>query len=103
MVFQWKERGHEAEEFQASQDPACINVLRDYGLLKFFRTIGLRAQMEILHYLISLWDVDQENFTIKGKNWNLRRWISISSWDYPTEEKKLKSLDLTKEVRVPGV
>jgi len=71
MVLEWKERGHEVEYFQASQDPACINDLRDFGLLKFFRTTGLRAQMELLPYQISVWDVDRDIFIIKGKELEL--------------------------------
>lgn len=65
MVLEWKERGHEIEYHQATQNLECISALRNCGLLKFFRTIGLRAQMELLPYFISLWDVDWEIFIIK--------------------------------------
>lgn len=64
MVTEWKERGHEEKYHQVSQDLKCVNVLRNYGLLKFFWTIGLRAQNKLLHYTISLWDVDKEIFII---------------------------------------
>jgi len=67
MVLEWKERGHEAEDHEAAQNPECIDSLRDCGLLKFFRTTRLRAQLKLLPYLISLWDVDQEIFIIKGQ------------------------------------
>lgn len=29
MVLEWKERGHEAKEFQEAQDSECINSLRN--------------------------------------------------------------------------
>ena len=69
--MEWKERGHEAEKFQETQEPECINALRNCGLLKFFRTTELRAQMELLPYLISLYDVDQEIFILKGQKLEL--------------------------------
>jgi len=65
MVIEWKQRGHETEDHQASQNPEYLNALRKCGLIKFFRTTLLRAQMELLLYLISLWDVDWEIFIIK--------------------------------------
>lgn len=67
MVLEWKERGHEAEDHQVAQDLECINAMRNCGLLKFFRTRRLRAQMELFLYLISLWDFDQKIFIIKGQ------------------------------------
>lgn len=71
MVLEWKEWGHEAEDHHAAQDPECINVLRNCGLLNFFRSTGLRAQMELLFYLINLWDVDRELFIIKDQELEL--------------------------------
>lgn len=65
-VLEWKERGHEAKDPQAAHNQECINAFRNCGLLKFFGTAGLRAQMELL-YLISLWDVDRELFIIKDQ------------------------------------
>lgn len=67
MVLEWKERGHEVKDHQPAQNLECINALRNCVLIKFFRTTGLRAQMELLPYLISLWDVDREIFIIKGQ------------------------------------
>lgn len=62
MVLEWKEWDHEAAQY-----PKFINALRNCGLLKFFRTTGLRAQIDLLLYLISLWDVDWELFIIKDQ------------------------------------
>lgn len=64
MAIEWKERGPEAKDNQASQSVECVSALRDWKLLKFFRTRGLKAQNELLQYLIGLWDVDQQIFII---------------------------------------
>ena len=71
MAIKWKERGHEAEDHQVAQDPKCINALRNCGFLKIFRTTGLRAQNELLHYLINLWDIDREIFIIGDQGMEL--------------------------------
>ena len=54
MMIEWKERGHEVEYHQALHDPNCVNALQNCGLLKFFQTSRLRAQLELLEYLIGL-------------------------------------------------
>lgn len=64
MANEWKGRGHEVEDHQVAQSDKCINALRDYGLLKFFRTSGLRDQNELLEYLVGLWDVSRKIFII---------------------------------------
>lgn len=46
------------------ENERCMEALRDCGLKKFFMTPCLRAQPELLQYLISVWDVDREKFII---------------------------------------
>lgn len=70
-MVDWKEREHDNINTQTMVDPNCLNSLRNCGLLKFFLTLGLRAPPELLRYLISLWDVNQEFFMIRDQELEL--------------------------------
>ena len=61
MVIEWKEREHGEEDEQALSNVRCMDVLRDCELLKFFMAPCIRAQMELLQYLISVWDIDRKD------------------------------------------
>jgi hypothetical protein len=47
MVLEWREREHEEDNAIAENHPATIAALRDCGLLKFFRILGMRAQVRV--------------------------------------------------------
>ena len=64
MAIEWKEREHGEEDEQAMQSQACMNALRNCGLKKFFLTLCLRAQPELLQYLISIWDEHEQVFRL---------------------------------------
>ena len=64
MVIEWKEREHGEEDEMAMKNEAYMNALRDYGLKKFFLTPCLRDQLEILQYLVSIWDENEEVFKL---------------------------------------
>ena len=59
MVIEWKEREHSEEDELAMDNDRCMEALRDCGLKNLFITLCLRAQPELLRYLISIWDEDQ--------------------------------------------
>ena len=63
-MVDWKEREHEDVDTQAMNDPNFMEALRACRLLTFFLTPGMRAQPELLRYLISLWDINTEIFVI---------------------------------------
>lgn len=63
-MVDWKEQEHEDVDTHAVNDQNCLEALRACGLLKFFLTPGMRAQPELLWYLISLWDINWEIFVI---------------------------------------
>ena len=46
------------------ENERCMEALRDCGLKKLFMTPCLRAQLELLRYLFSIWDEDQEKFIL---------------------------------------
>jgi hypothetical protein len=58
-MLEWRERENEEDDSIAGNDPGTVAVLRDCGLLKFFRIPGMRAQLRLLEYLVHMWDVDQ--------------------------------------------
>jgi len=53
-MVDWKEHEHEDIDTQAIAYLNYLEALRNCGLLKLFLTPGLRAQLELLRYLISL-------------------------------------------------
>jgi hypothetical protein len=64
MVLEWREREHEEDDVIARNNPGTIAALRDCGLLKFFRILGMRAQVGLLEYLVLMWDPDQQLFHV---------------------------------------
>ena len=58
----WKEREHELDDNQATNDPMTVRDLRECGLLKYFRVPGMRAYLWLLEYLIQMWDPSQQHF-----------------------------------------
>ena len=54
MVIKWKEKEHSEEDELAMDNERCMHALRDFGLKKFFMTPCLRAQPDLLQYLISI-------------------------------------------------
>ena len=67
MVIEWKEQEHSEEDKLAMENERCMEAPRDYGLKKFFMTPCLRAQPELLQYLISIWDEDEEKFIFRDQ------------------------------------
>ena len=66
-MIEWKEREHGEEDEMAMQNEACMTALRNCGLKKFFPTPCLRAQPELLQYLISIWDENEEVFRLRDQ------------------------------------
>jgi len=63
-MVDWKEREHKDVDNQVMNDPNCLEALRACGILNIFLTPGMRAQPEFLRYLISLWDINREIFSL---------------------------------------
>jgi len=66
MAFVWQERAHDNHDIEAFADAGCRNALRGCGLLKFFLTPHLRAQPDLLEFLIRAWNPEDEKFIIRG-------------------------------------
>ena len=67
MVIEWKEREHGKEYEMDMQNETCMTALWKCGLKKFFLTPCLRAQPELLQYLISIWDENEEVFKLRDQ------------------------------------
>ena len=59
-----KKREHEVPEHQAASDPATIESLRNWKLLKYFQVHGMKAHIRLLEYIIGMWDPDQQHFVV---------------------------------------
>ena len=68
MAFVWQERAHDNEDIAAFADAGCRNAMRACGLLKFFLTPRLRAQPDLLEFLIRFWNPVDGKFTIRGRD-----------------------------------
>jgi len=71
MVVEWKEREHGDVDAQALADDGCMAALRDCGLKKFFHTSCLRAQPELLQFIVDAWDVEDQVFRLKDQTLEL--------------------------------
>ena len=67
MVLEWREREHEIMDQAALQRAPTIQALRTSGLLKFFCTSPMRANVRILEFMVNYWDHDLEMFNLQGE------------------------------------
>ena len=88
MVLEWREREHEMMDQAALQIPPTIQALRTSGLLKFFCTSPMRANVRILEFLVNYWDHDMGMFNIQGETLeltveNIYFITGLSQWGAP--------------------
>lgn len=67
MVVELKEIEHDSVDALALEDDGCMNSLRYCGLKKFFLTPYLRAQPELLQFIVDLWDVNDQVFHLRDQ------------------------------------
>ena len=67
MVIKWKEREHCEEDELAMENERVMQALRNCGLKKLFLTPCLQAQPDLLQYLVSIWDKNQEKFILRDQ------------------------------------
>ena len=68
MVLEWREREHEDMDQKSLQDALTMNFLHQSGLLKFFCTSPMWANVSLLEFLINYWDDDLGMFDLQGKS-----------------------------------
>ena len=66
MVLEWREREHEDMDREALQSAPTVQGLRQSGLLKFFYTSPMQANVRLLEFLIGYWDHDLGAFDLQG-------------------------------------
>ena len=52
MTITWREREHEEQAMIALNDPGTVRALRYCGLLKYFKFLRMRQQIELLEFLV---------------------------------------------------
>ena len=67
-VLEWREREHEDMDQEALQDAPTVNVLCSSGLLKFFCTSPMWANVYLLEFMINYWDHDLGMFDLQGES-----------------------------------
>ena len=68
MVLEWREREHEDLDQEGLHDAPTVNLLRSSGLLKFFCTSPMRANVRLLEFMINYWDHDMGMFDLQGES-----------------------------------
>ena len=67
MVLEWREKEHDTMDQEVLQSAPTIHALRTSGLLKFFCTSPMRANVCLLEFMINYWDHDLGMFDLKGE------------------------------------
>ena len=67
MVLEWREWEHENMYQEALQSVPTIHALQMSGLLKFFCTSPMRANVRLLEFMINYWDHDLGMFDLQGE------------------------------------
>ncbi|CAA3018921.1 Hypothetical predicted protein [Olea europaea subsp. europaea] len=114
MVVEWREREHDAIDAMALEDEACMEALRDCGLKKFFLTSYLRAQPELLRFIVDAWDIEDQVFRLRDQTLELdvsdiyfitglsqRGACPILTGSRPSGEKMGEVMDRTAGVQAP--
>ena len=71
MVLEWREREHEIMDHAALQSAPTVQELRTNGLLKFFCTSPMRANVCILEFMVNYWDHELGMFNLQGETLEL--------------------------------
>ena len=53
-MLEWREREHELIENEAIEDPTTMHALRNCGLYKLWAIQGMRAQGELMTWLVNV-------------------------------------------------
>ena len=67
MVLEWRERENEGMDREALRDAPTLQALQQCGLLKFYCTFGMRANVLLLEPLINYWNHELGTFDIQGE------------------------------------
>ena len=71
MVLEWTEWEHETMDQEVLQSAPTVHALRMSGLLNFFCTSPMRANVRLLEFMINYWDHDLGCLTYRVRLWKL--------------------------------
>ena len=71
----WREHEHEDVDDAAMLHPPTMQALRACGLYKFWAIQGMRAQVDLLTWLVNKWNIEDQCFVIGG------HWLEIELED----------------------
>lgn len=63
-MLEWKEREHGNDFEESMQYLGMMLMLKNYGLLKYFKTQCMQKQVCLLEHIVSLWDVNEPSFCV---------------------------------------
>ena len=64
MTITWREREHSAIDNEVMQDQQSLNILRNCGLLKFFKMPNMKSNVWLLEMLVNYWEPEEDCFAI---------------------------------------
>lgn len=53
----WREREHEANDLAALGDLATMHALRTCGFLKYWLIYGMKAEVDLITWMVRTWNV----------------------------------------------
>ena len=65
-MLEWRELENEEVDEAAMLHLPTLHILRECGLYKFWAIQGMRAQVDLLTWLVNKWDVQEQCFIIGG-------------------------------------
>ena len=64
MTISWREHEHSAIDNEVMQDQVSLNILRNCGLLKFFKMPNMKSNVRLLEILVNYWEPEEDCFII---------------------------------------
>ena len=64
MTITWREHEHSAIDNEVMQDQQLLDILRNCGLLKFFKMPNMKSNIRLLEKLVNYWEPEEYFFVI---------------------------------------
>ena len=64
MSINWRECEHSAIDNELMEDKTSLDVLRNCGLLKFFKMPNMKINVRLLQMLVDHWELEEDYFII---------------------------------------
>ena len=96
----WKERKHDDDDAFAERNMGCIAALRNYGLLKLFRTPSMVSHERLLEHILRMWNPEQQYFEVGAHVLTIEVediyfFTRLSRWGAPISLTGSRGVDIT--------